>query len=575
MRAVRKIVAAGVLALLGSVVVACGGSEGEFPISRSTSTPNSEAPTATEADPTKPADTPTVEAVCSFEDAAERAVSAAVLVITPDGFGTAFYMGDGEFVTAEHVVTGLAEVRLESELVDVQARVVAVDAETDVALIEADPADLEGLAILSWFEGPRIRPGQAVGTAGYPVDVTGAAAVTRGIVSKVVASSDGNTLVQTDAPVNPGNSGGALFDQCGSVLGVVIQKWTSIDIEGVALATAFDTAQRSLASAAPPVVRPGGGVTGPGGGTTSENTFVIGEDLAPGTYQNTDSSDVCYWERLSGFREDGASGIGYVSEDIIDSRSSGEIVIVEIQPSDAGFYSLDCGSWQLLDLGPPSGPSYPDGTYEVGADMQPGYYRNTDSADVCYWERLSGFREDDDSGFGYVADDVIESALSDQIQIVEVRASDAGFYSLDCDSWQLILEGGGERPPRVGDNVSVFDLRMGDCFLESGDAVSANMNDVLRVDCDDLHDAEVYFLFDVGDADDSYPGRDAVTEISLDGCVDRFEPFVGTAYADSRLYVGALFPSAQSWPEGDRTAICYVYDFFGDALVGSAEGSGE
>ena len=68
-----------------------------------------------------------------------------------------------------------------------------------------------------------------------------------------------------------------------------------------------------------------------------------------------------------------------------------------------------------------------DGTFIVGEDIQPGTYRNSDSSNLCYWERLSGF--------GGTGDEIIANGVSHEIQIVTISSSDVGFSSTDCGSW--------------------------------------------------------------------------------------------------------------------------------------------
>jgi S1-C subfamily serine protease len=413
---------------------------------------------------------------CEFADAAELAVAASTLVITPEGFGTAFHIGDGRFVSAEHVVRGYTDVRLESHLFEADGRVTGVEANADVAMIEVDPAVVAEIEALEWFDGERVRLGDSVGTAGYPVDVEGSAAVTRGTVSKIASADDGTTVVQTDAPVNPGNSGGALFDECGAVVGVVVQKWNEAGVEGVAYATEYTTAQAALAKARPP-----------------EETLAV------------------------------------------------------------------------------SGVSFGDGTYVVGVDVQPGVWQNSDSSDLCYWERLSGFTEDAANGFGHVIDDVIANETSFELQTVEILASDAGFYALDCGVWVMAGEAA---PELTGEPRSVFELAAGDCFSlpQADDAV---LFDVLVAPCDDPHEHELYETYSAGGAADEFPGEEAMNELWQELCIGSFDAFAGIAYEDSRLDVGALVPTAESWVDGDREIACYVSDLFGDLLIGSMQGRGE
>ena len=76
-------------------------------------------------------------------------------------------------------------------------------------------------------------------------------------------------------------------------------------------------------------------------GSFSDGTYRVGQDISPGTYQNSDSSRTCYWKRLSGF-----SG---ALDDIITSAIGGSIQIVAVKPSDAGFSANRCGTWQRID----------------------------------------------------------------------------------------------------------------------------------------------------------------------------------------------------------------------------------
>lgn len=155
-----------------------------------------------------------------------------------------------------------------------------------------------------------------------------------------------------------------------------------------------------------------------------DGTYVVPDEVRPGLYRNSDSSASCYWERLSGFSGE--------IDDIIANGISDEIFIVEIADTDAGFSSNRCGTWSS-DLSPRTASptaGFSGGHYRVGSEVAPGTWRNSDSGDTCYWERLSGF-----SG---TFDDIISNGLSDNIETVTISADDVGFWSTRCGTWTKI-----------------------------------------------------------------------------------------------------------------------------------------
>ena len=118
---------------------------------------------------------------------------------------------------------------------------------------------------------------------------------------------------------------------------------------------------------------------------------------------------------------------------------------------------------------------------------------------------------------------------------------------------------------------SVLSLEVGTCFDDP--ETFTEVTDVPIVDCAEPHDNEVIANFDIAGA--TYPGDDTVNRQAEVGCLERFEPYVGTAYADSIYEIGWLTPTASSWDDaGDREVICFVYDLTLAKITGSVEGSG-
>lgn len=165
--------------------------------------------------------------------------SGSAVAFTPDGF----------LVTSAHVVAGTD--RGSAAFVDGterEFRVVGRDPLSDLAVVRADgelaPAELGDAA--------RLRVGQLVVAIGNPLGFAGS--VTAGVVSALgrsLAARDGRSsrlvenVIQTDAALNPGNSGGALADSRGRVVGIN----TAVAGVGLGLAVPVDAATRAILAA--------------------------------------------------------------------------------------------------------------------------------------------------------------------------------------------------------------------------------------------------------------------------------------------------------------------------------------
>jgi S1-C subfamily serine protease len=166
--------------------------------------------------------------------------SGSAVTITPDGF----------LVTSAHVVDGTSRGR--ASLADgreLRFEVVGRDPLSDLAVIRASGADLEPVSL---GNADRLRVGQLVVAVGNPMGLAGS--VTAGVVSALGRSfptSDGRAsrlvenVIQTDAALNPGNSGGALVDGRGRMVGVN----TAVAGIGLGLAVPVNATTRRIIAA--------------------------------------------------------------------------------------------------------------------------------------------------------------------------------------------------------------------------------------------------------------------------------------------------------------------------------------
>lgn len=179
--------------------------------------------------------------IASLSDAVEY-VEKAVVAIGSDetasnGSGVVFTT-DGFIVTNNHVVEGLSEVYVCLYNDNVyKAQVWATDEQTDLAIVKIDAE--EELTAVTIGDSDKIRKGDTVFAIGNPTgELKGS--VSAGIISytKRTEKINGITmdLIQTDASVNPGNSGGGLFNEYGELVGIVNSKITGISIDSIGFA---------------------------------------------------------------------------------------------------------------------------------------------------------------------------------------------------------------------------------------------------------------------------------------------------------------------------------------------------
>jgi len=149
---------------------------------------------------------------------------------------------DGYIVTNRHVIDGASSVKVRlSDGQTYTAKVWGADEKTDLAVLKIG---VSGLTPARLADSSKARVGNFVIAIGNPLGELGGT-VTEGIISaldrKVTIDGQPMTLLQTSAAVNPGNSGGGLFDLNGDLVGVVNAKSSGSDVEGLAFAIPSNT----------------------------------------------------------------------------------------------------------------------------------------------------------------------------------------------------------------------------------------------------------------------------------------------------------------------------------------------
>ncbi len=138
----------------------------------------------------------------------------------PKSMGTGFLVTrDGYLVTSQHVINDCKKVFVRSEAGLLEAVVVREDAATDLALLKVT-GEFHALPVVS---SRVIRLGAAVATIGFPnIGLQGIEPkLSKGDVSSLAGMQDDVKYFQISVPVQPGNSGGPLFDMHGNVVGVI------------------------------------------------------------------------------------------------------------------------------------------------------------------------------------------------------------------------------------------------------------------------------------------------------------------------------------------------------------------
>jgi serine protease Do len=151
------------------------------------------------------------------------------------GSGSGFvYTENGYVITNQHVVEGAAELKVSLHNgTIVEAQLIGADIQTDVAVLRIET---EGLNARPIGDSSKARVGEFVLAIGDPISADElSGSVTFGIVSalsrKINIDGFVNEYMQTDAAVNPGNSGGPLINMRGEVIGVTSAKYTSAGID--------------------------------------------------------------------------------------------------------------------------------------------------------------------------------------------------------------------------------------------------------------------------------------------------------------------------------------------------------
>ena len=181
-----------------------------------------------------------------------------------EGIGSGFIINEeGYILTNYHVVKGAQEISVTlSNDVTTTAQVVNYDENQDVAMIKITDESVEIPATVELGDSDSLQPGEEVIAIGTPLSTELSSTVTKGIISatsRSVAVESGVTmnLIQTDAAINAGNSGGPLVNTKGEVVGINSSKISGEAVEGIGFSIPINDIKDKIESLSKPILNLG------------------------------------------------------------------------------------------------------------------------------------------------------------------------------------------------------------------------------------------------------------------------------------------------------------------------------
>ncbi len=181
---------------------------------------------------------PSVVGICVYNDSGAAANASGVI-----------YSKDGYIVTNDHIYSEISAPKFKIYTHDnkeYDAEYIAGDQVSDLAVLKVKDAEFTAAV---FGNSDQIIFGENVVAVGRPGGASNSSSITKGIISAVsrrvqTTSSYSARLIETDCPINPGSSGGALVNMYGQVVGITSSKLASSDIDAVGYAIPTTTVKR-------------------------------------------------------------------------------------------------------------------------------------------------------------------------------------------------------------------------------------------------------------------------------------------------------------------------------------------
>ena len=160
--------------------------------------------------------------------------------------GTGFALKNGYVVTNHHVIDGAKSIHVQGVngnfSIEYSASVVAADENNDLALLRIEDSSFSGFGSIPYnIKTSQAEVGEEIFVLGYPLTGTMGDEVklTTGVISSRTGFQGDVSLYQISAPIQPGNSGGPLFDNKGNLVGIVNAKHTGAENVGYAIKASY------------------------------------------------------------------------------------------------------------------------------------------------------------------------------------------------------------------------------------------------------------------------------------------------------------------------------------------------